>query len=162
MPPIRRLALFILSAKRVHRNAAAGRPPAAASRGLYLVINSYGRRLNFPIAQRQGGRTGDGGDIADDRPPGWSMDREWNEEVPRVVGEIVGIVTKPTFQLEPRLFGDLAKITEELAPLKDILRKTNLKSQKLAESNLNAVFRVQPCNLRVAAFLSASGRRPRN
>jgi len=50
------------------------------------------------------------------------------------------------------VLGDLAKITEELAPLKDNPAKTNLKSQKLAESNLNAVFRVQALHLRVAGI----------
>jgi energy-coupling factor transporter ATP-binding protein EcfA2 len=31
----------------------------------------------------------DSGDIEDDRPPGWDIDREWHEDVSRVVGEII-------------------------------------------------------------------------
>ena len=93
-----------------------------------------------------------GGDIADDRPLGWSIEREWNEDVPCVIDQLLDRYDPDIPARSETTLGDLAKFTQELAPLKEIGGKLALNRHKWAESNPNAVFRVHPRSLRVAGI----------
>ena len=96
---------------------------------------------------------------ADERPPGWSMDREWEEEQPV---RISNLLTRRVLQAEGTslslpegagqvgtLSGDMvARLMQELGPLNEIRRKVWSNQQGGAGRQDDSHFRIRPRHLR--------------
>jgi energy-coupling factor transporter ATP-binding protein EcfA2 len=92
----------------------------------------------------------EGGDIADDRPPSWSTEREWSEEVLSVMDQIIDRNKSDTSTKER--VEKMVDLGDTLPLLNEIHGKRTSNRRTRAESNPNAVFRVRPSSLRVAGI----------
>jgi predicted ATPase len=94
----------------------------------------------------------DSGEIEDDRPPGWSVEREWNNDVPRILGAILDQHNDHFPASSESEYDDLAQIAEALSPLKEIRNKLAINNGVRSGRNPDPTFRVHPRSLRLAGI----------
>jgi len=102
---------------------------------------------------------------ADDRPPGWSIEREWVEERPV---RIANLVTRLTVEREsqgtevPTLSGfaglspdAVSRLAQELSPMAEITKKVIRNQIKRSNEQADPCFRIRAEDLRLAAHALA-------
>ena len=103
------------------------------------------------------------GDVADDRPPGWSIEREWDEERPARIADIISRSTEdiPPEKRTGQGIENATSITaivgvlQKLEPLKEISKKVIRNQIKRSSEPADPCFRVRAEDLRLAAHALA-------